>query len=543
MSEKDDAVNSQSDTLNLNYPTTDTEKRKVMRALETLRLLNDKNNPLPLSQAITHARALAEVYMQWEKSEALIKDIVVRLSDGQEIAMEQSKVSSLCGLRIRNTFDPQAVLHIWKKADHQFDEVQLLSLSLSGVDVNGYRYEKTYKNGQTLSLKVEMCTDGQLYISVNFTATERMMAATDAQSCPALPVSGPVAAGLSILSLFRRRPRAQLGKFTPERARRSKRAIAPAVYAPEPNYALKLMAITMVLSVVALTITLSGDYARKYNEQANVLSNHAPAMTPSASPSPENHSAANSTPMIPKKSQSQPRNPYNTHDHVRYARDFRTTKAPTVVGSDIDHKNQIWLSNKPLADILISDESIEFDKTSRGTSNAAQIEAFIWSFMGDKILSDALISPKFEMGRPLIITNRESNGYGEIRIKHDTSRQREVTLEAGSSIYIAPVMASSLDQSARSSMREEFIELVKKSGYSVPDKEDDGFLYRVKLELRYNHKEKEEEQVFIRLFIDGQRVWTSRESCVSTSGLQKKLCEESLKLGQQFSVQSVSFKF
>lgn len=161
MSEKDNTTHGQSDSFNPYYAATGIEDGQVTRALKALRLLNDAQNPLSLSQALTRARQLAESYARWEESATLIKNIMVCLSDHREIAMEQSKVSSMCGLHIRHAFDPKAVLQIWKRADDQFSEVLLLSLALSGIGRNGYQCEKTYQNGQTLSLKVELCSDEQ----------------------------------------------------------------------------------------------------------------------------------------------------------------------------------------------------------------------------------------------------------------------------------------------------------------------------------------------------------------------------------------------
>jgi len=145
-------------------------QKKVVRAFATLRLLSDKDKPLSVTGAIERAHALEDSFRRWEESGALIKDIAVRLSDGKEIAMDQSQTSlSLCGVHFRNSFPPSTVLHVYKKADEQFEEVQLLALELRGISNRGYRYKSTYKNRQTLAFTAERCKDGQFYIMVECT--------------------------------------------------------------------------------------------------------------------------------------------------------------------------------------------------------------------------------------------------------------------------------------------------------------------------------------------------------------------------------------
>ncbi len=184
----------------------DQAEARVLRALETLRLLNDENNPLSLRQAIARARELAATYTLWEQSGAPLKDIVVRLPDGQEIAMDQSKAASLCGFHFRELFPPDAVLHVWKKADEEFGEVQLLSLALRDVRAGGYSCKRTYKNGQTLSLKVERCADGQFHISVDCAAKQQ--AASPSRKLRGwLPLLAPAVMALSRLSSFLFKPR------------------------------------------------------------------------------------------------------------------------------------------------------------------------------------------------------------------------------------------------------------------------------------------------------------------------------------------------
>jgi hypothetical protein len=228
MTNKDDAINRRPEPPDSEQP----DFGWLAQALGALRLLNDEDNSLSLRETIERARELSEAYVRWEQSGALIKDIVVRLSDGQEITMDQSNVSSLCGLHFRDSFPCDAVLHVWKKADEQFGEVQLLSLSLQDVTSSGHSYNKTYENGQTLSLRVERCSGGQLYISVDCTAKERAMVATP-KSYSWAPLIIPAMLALSKLGSFLRQP------YRPHQQRRAFRtsiafgagfAIATAVY-------------------------------------------------------------------------------------------------------------------------------------------------------------------------------------------------------------------------------------------------------------------------------------------------------------------------
>jgi hypothetical protein len=175
MTKDNNAIDNRYESTDLDQADCGNAERRVALAFGTLRLLIDKDDPPSLRETIVHARQMAENYVHWEQSGALIKDVAVRLSDGQEIAVDQSNIASVCGLRFRNAFMPNAVLHIWKKADKQFGEVQLLSLTLQDVRANGFNYKKTYQNGQTLFLRIARCLDGQFEISVDYTEKERAM--------------------------------------------------------------------------------------------------------------------------------------------------------------------------------------------------------------------------------------------------------------------------------------------------------------------------------------------------------------------------------
>jgi hypothetical protein len=175
MTNDDNEINRRTESVKLVQADCSHEEEQVTRALGTLRLLIDKDDPLSLRETIARARELAETYVRWEQSGALIKDLAVRLSDGQEIAVDQSNLASVCGLHFRDAFPADAVLHVWKKVDKQFGEVELLSLPLKDVQANGYNYKKIYKNGQTLLLRVGRCSDGQFDISVDYTEKEHFM--------------------------------------------------------------------------------------------------------------------------------------------------------------------------------------------------------------------------------------------------------------------------------------------------------------------------------------------------------------------------------
>jgi hypothetical protein len=165
MNRKNDEQNRQAEVHEAEYTG---NQRRAIQAFATLRLLNQNNDAFSLRETMERIREMHDSFQRWENSGALIRDIAVRLSDGKEIAMDQSQFTnlSLCGVHFRNAFLPNTVLHVYKKADEQFEEVQLLAVELRGISHRGYNYTNTYKNGQTLALKAERCKDGQFYITV-----------------------------------------------------------------------------------------------------------------------------------------------------------------------------------------------------------------------------------------------------------------------------------------------------------------------------------------------------------------------------------------
>jgi hypothetical protein len=150
----------------------DHEQRKLLaRAFASLHLLGLKRNAASLDQAIAQARRNAERYKDWKKGGTPIKDVVMRLSDGEEIEVKRTFVTGLCGFRFMRKFTPGEVIHLYKKADKQFDEVLLLSVNVDEIEVDGYVWENEYAGGQIVQLSVQPCADGQLHVSVDYTPT------------------------------------------------------------------------------------------------------------------------------------------------------------------------------------------------------------------------------------------------------------------------------------------------------------------------------------------------------------------------------------
>lgn len=172
MTNHDDATNRRPETPRPRRVGRGGRDARVAAALKALALLDDGSARFAPGPVIARARGLAETYARWRRSGALIKDIIIRLSDGQEMALGRTKSGGLCGVRLRDSFPPNAVLHVWKKADEYFGEVLLLSLALQDVPAAGYDCTKSYENGQTLSLKVKRCPDAQFHIDVDCAPAE-----------------------------------------------------------------------------------------------------------------------------------------------------------------------------------------------------------------------------------------------------------------------------------------------------------------------------------------------------------------------------------
>jgi hypothetical protein len=148
----------------------DLEQGKLLtRAFASLRLLGIKSNAASLDQAIAQARRNAERYREWKKSGTPIKDVVMRLSDGEEIEVKRTFVTGLCGFRFLRKFTFGEVIHLYKKADKQFDEILLLSVNVNEIEADGYAWENEYANGQIVQLSIQPCADGQLHVSVDYT--------------------------------------------------------------------------------------------------------------------------------------------------------------------------------------------------------------------------------------------------------------------------------------------------------------------------------------------------------------------------------------
>jgi hypothetical protein len=166
MSEQERESNRQSDSLNLDDRDCKNNKVAALHAFEKLRSLNDKEHPLSLKEVIAESYRLNEIYKRWQQSNAAINDINVRISNGEKITLSQNNNTRQCSLRLNDNLPHDSVLHIWKEADEQFEEVLLLSLLLSRIPPDGVCFDRKYSNGQTLSLRAEHCLDGEISISV-----------------------------------------------------------------------------------------------------------------------------------------------------------------------------------------------------------------------------------------------------------------------------------------------------------------------------------------------------------------------------------------
>lgn len=154
-------------------PGEDHELRKLLtRAFASLRLLGVKGDTPSLEQANSQARRNADRYRNWKESGALIRDVVMRLSDGQEIEVKRTFTTGVCGFRFVRQFAPGEIIHLYKKADRQFGEVLLLSVSVDAIGADGYAWEQEYETGQTVQLSVQHFSDEQLHVSVDYTPAE-----------------------------------------------------------------------------------------------------------------------------------------------------------------------------------------------------------------------------------------------------------------------------------------------------------------------------------------------------------------------------------
>lgn len=189
-------------------------ERRLSRAFAALRLLSDKDDNLSPKQATARARREAENFRRWKESGASIREVVVRLSDGREIAVEKTIITGFCGFHFVRKFAHGEVLHIYKKTDREFGEVLLHSVNIDDIESDGYVYEKTYATEQMVQLKIEHRRDGQLHVSIDYTPAEdeRAVAATG-RLHSALPFAVPILLGVA--HWWRRTGRS--GTFQPSR--------------------------------------------------------------------------------------------------------------------------------------------------------------------------------------------------------------------------------------------------------------------------------------------------------------------------------------
>lgn len=147
-------------------------EERLNTALASLRRLdNYRRNPVRLDQAIDRVRYAAEFYRQWQANGALIRNIVLRLSDGGEIKVDKVTPHNInqFGFRFRSKFPRNSVLNFYKQADEEFPEVLLYSVDLDRIPASGHSYAKTYTNGQTLMLEIVPDLAGQFNINVDYT--------------------------------------------------------------------------------------------------------------------------------------------------------------------------------------------------------------------------------------------------------------------------------------------------------------------------------------------------------------------------------------
>ena len=550
MIEKNDAVNNQPKDINPNYIRAGADDKYVTLALGALRLLNNPQNPHTLSDALAAARAQAEAYARWEGSSAPIKHLKVRLSDDRKMSITQSMASGLCGLHIRDAFDPDAVLQVWKEKDNLFEEVLLLCLPLCSVDGDIYRYEKTYPNGQTLFLRIEAHDDGQLDISVDFTATEQAAAGAEIQGW--LPVVH-VGLGYSIECFLRRTLRAMSRRLTPRPVRAFSRKALLTPFTLKTKYAHSLMLGVLVLTV-GLAVMQSGGlnwWVRQesirempINEPESPrdaqLAQEPPGVAavspkPLATPTPQkrslttkrSHDAPWTAPAVRASDIRAIREyPYYPDGgSVAHALDVRTGKKS---GYRVNLRSKTGPSSKPLGDMILGLDGIDGTDSTAATEGTADwqdtVEAFVRKVKADQ-------PPMREMGWHVVVVNSTTNILGEVSVEGYPSWHSDIPLAKTDSIYVEEPVAPLLDGISRERMRQGYIALLKNTDYSVQNNR--AGVHAV-LKLRYESRPGQDEQVHTELYIEGQLVWSTKEGCPAASGLQNGLCVESLRWGQSF---------
>lgn len=157
--------------MNLNY-----QERVIAEAGATLRLVRWRGafaHPPGVLIALSHAHRLAKDFCEWRESKIPIGDICVRLSDQQEVVVKRAIINHRCNLSfILRIFEAGEVIHICKKADGYYGEVELLSISVDDIRPEGFTYQRRYDNGQLLLLSVQHYPDGRLHFSMDFTLVE-----------------------------------------------------------------------------------------------------------------------------------------------------------------------------------------------------------------------------------------------------------------------------------------------------------------------------------------------------------------------------------
>lgn len=195
------------------------QERHLSGLFSSLHLLSVKGSPLSFKQTLARAVEEAERFQRWQESGTPISDIVVRLSDGQEMELGKRMSANPSGLHFVTEFFPGAVMHIFKKGDMSFDEILLHSVRVDRIPLSGYSYKKKYLNKQSLMVKIERRPDGQFSVNVDFSEAGFIFGMKP-QVHIMIPLLGPILLALVGIwySLLRRRGHAATSAPQPSKA-------------------------------------------------------------------------------------------------------------------------------------------------------------------------------------------------------------------------------------------------------------------------------------------------------------------------------------
>lgn len=183
MSEQGSRPDRQPDAADLGRRDYRTTEEELSRAFAKIRLLDDASHPASLNQFVERARQVKESYEEWLKNGSAIRGIVVRPSNGERADLARLR-GGQCSIRCTADLSASTCLDIFKEADAKFGEVLLLRLPLPK---EGITVERSYPNGQTLSLRVEQGPNAVLSIAVEIAepvSDRSMEAAVDMDESP-----------------------------------------------------------------------------------------------------------------------------------------------------------------------------------------------------------------------------------------------------------------------------------------------------------------------------------------------------------------------